>query len=101
LLNDDSVGVRRTAGDALSDLGDASAQGAVCKALGDANKLVRWRAARFLAELGDENAVPFLQGASEDSEFEVRLEIQAALARIAGGKEGSVPAWKRILGTDY
>jgi hypothetical protein len=101
LLNDSSVGVRRTAGDALSDLGDASAQSAVCKALSDSNKLVRWRAARFLAELGDENALSFLQKASEDSEFEVRLEVQAALARIGEGKEGSVPAWKRILEADY
>jgi len=100
LLNDTSVGVRRTAGDALSDLGDASAQSAVCQALGDANKLVRWRAARFLAELGDESAVAFLLRASEDPEFEVRLEAQAALSRIGGGKEGSVPAWKRILGAD-
>jgi hypothetical protein len=97
LLNDPSVGVRRTAGDALSDLGDQSAQPSFCRALSDPNKLVRWRAARFLTDLGDEGALPFLEKATTDSEFEVRLEAEAALERIRGGHETSVPAWKKIL----
>ncbi len=97
LINDPSVGVRRTAGDALSDLGSVSAQPAVCEALCDSNKLVRWRAARFLADVGTKEALPYLRNASADSEFEVRLEIEAAIERISGGKEGSMPAWKKIL----
>jgi Virulence factor/Scaffold protein Nfu/NifU N terminal/HEAT repeats len=97
LLTDASVGVRRTAGDALSDLGHVSAQSAMCRALSDPNKLVRWRAARFLADIGTEEALPFLKQAKDDSEFEVRLEIQAAIERIAGGKEESTPMWKKIL----
>jgi len=100
LLNDVSVGVRRTAGDALSDLGDVSAQLAMCRALSDPNKLVRWRAARFLADIGTEDALPFLKQANDDPEFEVRLEIQAAIERIAGGKEESMPMWKKILKRD-
>lgn len=99
LLEDTSVGVRRTAGDALSDLGDASAQSAMCKALGDSNKLVRWRAARFLFDMGTEQALPSLQQAINDPEFEVRLEVQAAIERISGGKDTSLPAWKKILKT--
>ena len=98
LLNDTSIGVRRTAGDALSDLGDVSAQMAVCQALSDSNKLVRWRAARFLADVGTEEALPFLEGANNDPEFEVQLEIEAAIERIKSGKEASLPAWKKILG---
>ncbi len=97
LLNDSAVGVRRTAGDALSDLGDVAAQSAVCRALADANKLVRWRAARFLADVGTEEALPFLHAAANDPEFEVRLEIEAAIERITGGKGGSMPAWKKIM----
>lgn len=99
LLEDNSVAVRRTAGDALSDLGDVSAQPAACKALSDPNKLVRWRAARFLADVGTDEALPMLQQAGDDPEFEVRLEIQAAIQRISGGKDGSMPAWKKILKT--
>jgi hypothetical protein len=97
LIEDQNVGVRRTAGDALSDLGDVSAQQAVCHALSDDNKLVRWRSARFLAEIGTQEALPFLEAAADDPEFEVRLEIRAAIERIAGGSEGLAPAWKRIL----
>ncbi len=99
LLEDNSVAVRRTAGDALSDLGDASAQLAMCEALSDSNKLVRWRAARFLFDLGTEQALPSLQQAVDDPEFEVRLEVQAAIERISGGKDTSMPAWKKILTT--
>ena len=97
LLNDESAGVRRTAGDALSDLGDISAQSAVCRALADVNKLVRWRAARYLADIGTQEALPYLVAAATDAEFEVRLEIKAALQRISGGLATSEPAWKRIL----
>ncbi len=97
LLKDSSAGVRRTAGDALSDLGDISAQAAVCEALSDSNKLVRWRAARFLADVGDDRALSFLKKTANDSEFEVRLEIEAAIERIIGGKECSMPVWKKIL----
>jgi hypothetical protein len=96
LLNDQSVGVRRTAGDALSDLGDTAAQPAICQALGDANKLVRWRAARFLCDIGTNDSLPFLEKAINDPEFEVRLEVESAIQRIRGGLEGFGPAWKRI-----
>jgi hypothetical protein len=97
LLNDQSIGVRRTAGDALSDIGDVAAQPAICRALRDSNKLVRWRAARFLSDVGTQDALPFLEQAADDPEFEVRLEIESAIQRIRGGSEGTGPAWKRIV----
>ena len=96
-LNDPSVAVRRTAGDALSDIADPSAQSAACRALKDPNKLVRWRAARFLADIGSAEALPFLEDARDDDQFEVKLEIEAAIQRISGGKAESLPAWKKIL----
>jgi hypothetical protein len=97
VLNDEHVGVRRTAADALSDIGDVSAEPAMCQALKDKNKLVRWRAARFLCDIGTENALEYLEAAVDDAEFEVRLEVEAALQRIKGKETGMGPAWKRII----
>lgn len=97
VLTDPHVGVRRTAGDALSDIGDTLAEPAMCEALEDSNKLVRWRAARFLFDIGTTEALPFLEAAVDDKEFEVRLEIEAAIERIREGLQGIGPAWKRIV----
>lgn len=94
LLNDSNVGVRRTAGDSLSDIGDVSAQKAMCQALSDPNKLVRWRAARFLAEAGTETALPNLEKAKDDPEYEVRLEVEAAINHIIQGSKAAMPVWK-------
>ncbi len=94
LLNDSNVGVRRTAGDSLSDIGDVSAQRAMCQALSDPNKLVRWRAARFLAEVGTETALPDLEKAKDDPEYEVRLEVEAAINHITQGSKAAMPVWK-------
>ncbi len=96
LLDDVAVAVRRTAGDALSDLGDVAAEEAVCKALSDENKLVRWRACRFLCEVGTKKALPDLEAVLNDMEFEVRLEAEAALDRILKGDKGLAPVWKRM-----
>lgn len=97
LLHDSSVAVRRTAGDALSDIGDSSAQPSMIESLKDQNKLVRWRAARFLNDLGTKEALPALEIAKDDPEFEVQLEIKAAIERIEKGGQGLGPVWKRIL----
>lgn len=100
LLNDETVAVRRTAGDALSDIGDAGAEPSICKALSDENKLVRWRACRFLSEVGTSESLPFLEPVMNDEEYEVRLEAQAAIERIAGGNKGLAPVWKRMHDKD-
>jgi hypothetical protein len=100
-MKDPAVAVRRSAGDALNDLGDqALADGrvapAMAEALKDANKLVRWRAARFLFELGDTRSLPALKAAEEDPEFEVRMQIRQAIERIEGGKAALGPIWMQM-----
>jgi hypothetical protein len=95
--SDGSVVVRRTAGDALSDLGDVRAIEPMCQALEDRSKLVRWRAARFLNEIGDQTAVAPLRCAAEhEGEFDVRMEMVAAIERIEGGGKAQMPMWMRI-----
>lgn len=97
ILGDSSAMVRRIAGDALSDLGNNTAMPTMCQALADSSKLVRWRAARFLNEMGDQTAVDALHHAVEiEAEFDVRVEIMAALERIQGGGETQLPMWMRI-----
>ena len=81
-LLDRSVSVRRTAGDCLSDVGDPAAMFVMIKSLKDSSKLVRWRAAMFLFELGDESAIPALKVAQDDPEFEVAMQARLALERI-------------------
>lgn len=101
-LKDKAPVIRRTAGDALNDLapsGDdrARAIDAMIEALGDKNKLVRWRAARFLYELGDARALPALKAAAaEASEFEVRLQAAQAVERIEGGRPAAGPIWMQM-----
>ena len=94
---DPSPIVRRTAGDALSDLGDPSASAAMIAALKDASSLVRWRAARFLNEMGDQTAVePLRQAAEQEPEFDVQVEMMAALERIEAGGATQLPMWMRL-----
>lgn len=95
-LKDKSVSVRRTAGDTLSDIGDAAATSAMSEALKDSNKLVRWRAARFLYEVGDESALPALKEAEDDPEFEVSLQVKMAIERIEGGEEAAGTIWQQM-----
>ncbi|SFA97626.1 Scaffold protein Nfu/NifU N terminal [Cohnella sp. OV330] len=96
-LKDSSAAVRRTAGDTLSDIGDPAAGPAMAEALGDANKLVRWRAARFLYEAGDESAVEALERlAAAETEFEVKLQAEIAIARIRSGEEAAGSVWQQM-----
>lgn len=95
-LVDKSWAVRRTAGDCMSDLGFVEFEDAAINALKDKNKLVRWRAAMFLYEAGTENALPALRAAENDSEFEVKLQIGMAIARISEGEEAKGSVWKQM-----
>src|SRR3954466_51530 len=96
VLKDKTVTVRRTAGDCLSDLGFPEAADEMMEALQDKSKLVRWRAAMFLYEAGDEKALPALKAAENDSEFEVSLQIKMAIERIEGGEEAKGSVWKQM-----
>jgi len=95
-LNDKTVTVRRTAGDCLSDLGFPEAMDEMMKAIKDPSKLVRWRAAMFLYEVGDESALPSLKGAEDDPEFEVSMQVKLAIARIELGEEAKGSVWKQM-----
>ena len=95
-LKDKSWAVRRTAGDCMSDLGFEGFENAAIEALNDKNKLVRWRAAMFLYETGTEKALPALRNVENDSEFEVKLQIRMAIARIAEGEEAKGSVWKQM-----
>lgn len=95
-LNDKSAAVRRTAGDCMSDLGFVEFESAMVEALKDKNKLVRWRAAMFLYESGTEACLPALREAENDKEFEVKLQVKMAIARIEQGEEAKGSVWKQM-----
>jgi HEAT repeat protein len=95
-LKDPAVAVRRSAGDALNDLGDPAALPAMEAALSDPNKLVRWRAARFLFEQGGRDNLPALGRVQDDPEFEVRMQVRQAMERIEGGQAAQGPIWMRM-----
>eukprot|EP00903_Cladosiphon_okamuranus_P014534 g13481.t1 len=109
---DKNPGVRRTAGDALSDLGDPDAIPIAVAGLHDKSKLVRWRAARVVGELGsrEQEAVSLDEAREGEMEFEVAFEMSDAArkvrARVASGSDegegeagaaaGVGPVWKQI-----
>ena len=95
-MKDKSAAVRRTAGDCLSDLGFEEAMGEMSQSLSDKNKLVRWRAAMFLYEVGNETTLPYLKQAEQDPEFEVALQVKMAIDRIENGEEAKGSVWKQM-----
>ncbi len=95
-LQDKSASVRRTAGDCISDLGYVEFESAMAEALKDRNKLVRWRAAMFLYETGTNACLETLEAASNDPEFEVKLQVKMAIARISQGIEAMGSVWKQM-----
>mgnify|MGYP002510538966 FL=1 len=95
-LRDKSAAVRRTAGDCLSDLGFVEFEDAAIGLLEDKSKVVRWRAAMFLFETGTEKALPALKAVEDDPEFEVKLQIRMAIARIEEGEEAQGSIWKQM-----
>ena len=81
-----AAGMRRTAGDALSDLGDARAVPHAIAALEDGASLVRWRAACILGELGETAAVAsaLIQAALAEKAFEVHPRTLTLSAQPGG-----------------
>src|SRR5699024_12577367 len=95
-VKDRAGNVRSTAGDCLCDLGYTDAIPGMLQALDGSNRLVRWRAAMFLFEVGDETVIPALRKALDDPEFEVRMQVKMALARIEEGEEAKGSIWKQM-----
>jgi len=90
----------------LSDFGDLRAVPLAVQALTDSSKLVRWRAARIIGELGNTESVAAALKQTERSEnaFEVAFEMSDAARRVrqrvsgsAAGTAGAAgPIWKQI-----
>lgn len=95
-LHDKNPGVRRTAGDGLSDLGYKEALPEMEKALADPQKIVRWRAAMFIFDEGGPDQLPALKAHEDDDAYEVKLQIQMAISRIENGDEALGSVWKQI-----
>lgn len=95
-LNDKSAAVRRTAADCMSDLSLPEFEPAMIKSLADKNKLVRWRAAMYLYETGTEAALPALEQAQDDKEFEVSLQVKMAIERISQGESAKGSMWRQM-----
>lgn len=95
-VEDKSWAVRRTAADCMSDLGYVGFEAVAIRLLQDKNKLVRWRAAMFLYEMGTEHALAALHEAENDPEFEVKLQIRMAIARIEEGEEAKGSIWRQM-----
>lgn len=117
-VQEKAAGMRRTAGDSLSDFGDERAVPLAAKQLLiDDSKLVRWRAARILGELGGPSledsegdklvrntlntAITALQEAIlvDLQSFEVVFECTNSLALLQNGEgEKSIPVWQKMAG---
>ncbi|WP_040228558.1 conserved virulence factor C family protein [Bhargavaea cecembensis] len=95
-MEDKSAPVRRTAADAMSDLGFSEFEDLAIRALSDKSKIVRWRGAMYLYESGTEKSLPALHEAENDPEFEVKLQAKMAVARIEGGEEAKGSIWKQM-----
>ena len=95
-MADRAIPVRRTAADAYSDLGFKEGLPDMHKALGDKNPIVRWRAAMFIYETGDESSLPVLKAHQEDPQYDVRLQIEMAIARIEQGEDALGSVWKQM-----
>jgi HEAT repeat protein len=127
-VTEKAAGLRRTAGDALSDFNDERAvMVAADQLLRDGSKLVRWRAARILGELAGRSNVPpdesttgnsvstassaansalniavkALQEAVlvEGQSFEVIFECTNSLSTLQNGDlKAVIPVWQQIAG---
>jgi HEAT repeat protein len=121
-VQEKASGMRRTAGDSLSDFGDRRCVPLAAKQLlTDSSKLVRWRAARILGELGGQERVNESSNDVEENEgektvdvatsalqaailvdlqsFEVVFECTNSLSLLQNGGGGnSIPVWQKIAG---
>lgn len=95
-MADRAIPVRRTAADAYSDLGFKEGLPDMYKALGDKNPIVRWRAAMFIYEVGDEQSLEVLKQHKNDPQYDVRLQIEIAIARIEKGESALGSVWKQM-----
>ena len=75
--------VRRSAVDAMVDVGRSELRSLLESALADSDAWVRWKALRGLSELGAGPSRAAITARSDDPDFRVRLEAAAALRSTA------------------
>lgn len=95
-MGDRAIPVRRTAADAYSDLGFKEGLPDMYDALDDKSPIVRWRAAMFIYELGDTSSLEVLKNHQDDPQYDVRLQIEIAIARIEKGESALGSVWKQM-----
>ncbi|MFN6235957.1 HEAT repeat domain-containing protein [Microcystis sp.] len=81
-LKDSDWGVRRSAAEALAEIGTETATAGLLKALEDSDWYVRWKAAEALANIGTETSIAGLVKALEDSDYDVSGSAAEALGKI-------------------
>ncbi|WP_430013395.1 HEAT repeat domain-containing protein [Microcystis ichthyoblabe FBCC-A1114] len=94
-LKDSDWGVRRSAAEALAEIGTETATAGLLKALEDSDWYVRWKAAEALANIGTETSIAGLVKALEDSDYDVSGSAAEALGKI--GTETTIPELLKAL----
>ncbi|CCI12431.1 putative Deoxyhypusine monooxygenase [Microcystis aeruginosa PCC 9806] len=94
-LKDSNWFVRRSAAEALAEIGTETAIPGLLKALEDSNKYVRVCAAFALGNISSETAIPGLLKALEDSDEDVSWNAVEALGKI--GTETAIPGLLKAL----
>jgi HEAT repeat protein len=79
---DESRVVRRTAIDAAADTESEGLRDLFEEATGSADEWIRWKAIRALRSIGVGPSLHLLTTLSDDPDFQVRLEVAAALREV-------------------
>ena len=82
--SDPSRIVRRTVVDVAVDLETEQARSLLAQALGDEDDWIRWKAVKGISELGLAESAAAVAALADDSDFQVRFEVAAALRRSDG-----------------
>ncbi|MGD1803995.1 HEAT repeat domain-containing protein, partial [Dapis sp. BLCC M126] len=94
-LEDSDSDVRRSAADALGEIGSEKAIPKLIPLIEDSESDMRKRAAEALGKIGSEKAIPGLNLLLKESDSIVRSIIASALGKI--GSEKAIPGLNRLL----
>ncbi|TRU06885.1 MAG: TIR domain-containing protein [Microcystis sp. Msp_OC_L_20101000_S702] len=99
-LEDSDWGVRRSAAEALAEIGTETATAGLLKALEHSDDDVRMRAALALSKIGSETAIAELLKALEHSDDDVRMRAALALSKI-GSETAIAELLKALKDSDW
>lgn len=97
-LTDEESEVWRAVPHAVSKMGGAAVEPFI-NGLRSGNKILRWRSALVLGEIGDKRAVEPLVQALEDSDNQVRIQVARALADLRDSRAVE-PLFKALRDSD-